>query len=183
MAGTNRAPAAAAVASQSPPRQLGELTFTRTHPQRLSIFGVQTDIEAFMAAMGQAVPDTPQVVSNGTLRLRIDLITEEFDELIHELHELERDPDHTRIVELGRLAKIAKEICDLVYVAVGTASTMGIDLEEVWEAVHESNMEKAGGPVRPDGKRLKPEGWTPPDITSIIREQQAESDFADRSIG
>ena len=29
-------------------------------------------------------------------------------------------------------------------------------------------MAKAGGPLREDGKRLKPPGWTPPDIAGVL---------------
>jgi predicted HAD superfamily Cof-like phosphohydrolase len=35
-------------------------------------------------------------------------------------------------------------------------------------------MAKAGGPKRADGKQLKPEGWTPPDLAPILAEQERE---------
>ena len=49
----------------------------------------------------------------------------------------------------------------------------GIPLDRVWAAVHRSNMAKvdpATGKVikRADGKVLKPEGWTPPDIPAAL---------------
>ncbi len=37
-----------------------------------------------------------------------------------------------------------------------------------WDEVHRSNMAKVGGPIRGDGKRLKPEGWTPPDVAGVL---------------
>lgn len=149
----------------------------------MSAHGIQADVEAFHASHGQVDPKTPRSAHSQTLQLRIDLITEEFDELIQELVFLQAEGVRpSKIVTFNRLAATAKEIADLIYVAVGTASVLGIDLAPVWEAVQESNMAKADGPLRLDGKRLKPPGWKPPDIVSIIREQQAESDFADRSI-
>jgi len=54
-------------------------------------------------------------------------------------------------------------------VVYGTALEMGIDLEPHFNEVHASNMAKRGGPVREDGKMLKPEGWLPPDINGILQ--------------
>ena len=102
-----------------------------------------------------------------------------------ELQKLDQDHEpgrSSKAAELALLAEIADGIADLVYVAIGTASTLGIDMEPVWEEVQLSNMAKVNGPVRPDGKRLKPEGWQPPQIERVIREQVAEADFADRKI-
>jgi predicted HAD superfamily Cof-like phosphohydrolase len=59
-------------------------------------------------------------------------------------------------------------ICDLLCVTYGTALEYGIDVAPFWDAVHASNMAKAGGPVRDDGKRLKPEGWSGPDIAGVM---------------
>jgi predicted HAD superfamily Cof-like phosphohydrolase len=48
---------------------------------------------------------------------------------------------------------------------------MGIDLGPFFAEIHRTNMEKAGGPVRPsDGKILKPPGWKPPDIVGMLAE-------------
>ena len=64
---------------------------------------------------------------------------------------------------------VAKECCDLIYVTLGRLVEMGISFPEVWGAVHRSNMAKVGGPVRADGKQLKPPGWLPPDVTGVIQ--------------
>jgi predicted HAD superfamily Cof-like phosphohydrolase len=42
--------------------------------------------------------------------------------------------------------------------------------------VQRCNMLKSTGPVRSDGKRLKPEGWEPPRIRELLIEQGAELD-------
>ena len=62
-------------------------------------------------------------------------------------------------------------LCDLLYVIYGAAVTFGIDLDEFFEEVHRSNMAKVGGTTRADGKVLKPEGWTPPDLERILIRQ------------
>lgn len=62
-------------------------------------------------------------------------------------------------------------LCDLLYVTYGTAVSMGLDLEPFFDEVHRSNMTKIGGPIRPDGKRLKPPGWDPPDLAKVLARQ------------
>lgn len=61
-------------------------------------------------------------------------------------------------------------MCDLLCVVYGTAVEFGIDLAPFWEEVHRTNMAKRGGPVREDGKRLKPDGWEPPNLRGVLQE-------------
>jgi len=61
-------------------------------------------------------------------------------------------------------------LCDLMYVTLGAAVQMGVELEPFFEAVHAANMKKVGGAVREDGKQLKPPGWAPPDIAGTYRD-------------
>jgi len=62
-------------------------------------------------------------------------------------------------------------LCDLLYVTAGAAVEMGVELRPFFEEVHASNMRKIGGPVRADGKHLKPPGWTPPDLQRVYRDR------------
>lgn len=146
---------------------------------------IQRDVDYFMLSMGQTIREKPSLAPPEELQLRIDLITEEFDETIAALVQMQElvrgKPVPATAVQL--LADVADGIVDLMYVAIGTASALGIGLTEVWDEVQRANMEKTTGPVRDDGKRLKPEGWTPPQVERIIREQIAEHDFATKSIG
>ena len=92
------------------------------------------------------------------LILRMRLLEEEFNEYLES--EIEDD-----------LENIAKELADIIYIVCGTAVSYGIPLDRVFDAVHQSNMAKLvdGKPIRrEDGKILKPEGWTAPDIKSIL---------------
>lgn len=59
-------------------------------------------------------------------------------------------------------------IVDTIVVCYGTAEDIGVDLEPFWDEVHRSNMAKRGGPVRADGKKLKPPGWMAPDIKGVL---------------
>ena len=49
--------------------------------------------------------------------------------------------------------------------------TWGVDLDEIFAEVHRANLAKAGGPVRIDGKILKPEGWKPPRVRELLIKQ------------
>jgi predicted HAD superfamily Cof-like phosphohydrolase len=103
----------------------------------------------------------PKVPTNERVALRRRLIEEEYEELIEALDE-------------GDLAHIAKEAADVIVVVLGAMAEYGIPFDEVWKAVHASNMAKVGedGKVarREDGKVLKPDGWEPPNIEKIIDE-------------
>ena len=123
------------------------------------------DVRAFHEACDVPVIEAPAVPTDDRVELRRKLIMEESDELVLALYS--RD-----------IVKIADGIADLIYVAVGTALECGIPLDQVWAEVQRSNMAKvdpATGKVlkREDGKVLKPSGWTPPDIATALRTEEA----------
>jgi predicted HAD superfamily Cof-like phosphohydrolase len=59
-------------------------------------------------------------------------------------------------------------LCDLLYVTLGAAVQMGVDLDPFFHEVHRANMAKGEGPLRADGKKLKPPGWVPPRIAETF---------------
>jgi len=69
---------------------------------------------------------------------------------------------------------LAKELVDLIYVTLGTVGAYGLTdkFEEVFDAVHWSNMGKVGpdGKVHYNeyGKVIKPPGYKPPNIKEIL---------------
>lgn len=78
-----------------------------------------------------------------------------------------------------RIALQQDALADLVYVGLNGAAKTGSDFDRVFNLVHDSNMKKvdpATGKVlrREDGKVIKPDGWTPPDILSEIKRQLGE---------
>lgn len=73
----------------------------------------------------------------------------------------------------SQLVEAIDGLCDTIVVSYGAAEALGVDLEPYFAEVMRSNMAKASGPVRPDGKREKPPGWTPPDIKGILDEEAA----------
>ncbi len=84
------------------------------------------------------------------------------------------EQEHQELVEAlnsGVLADIAQELADVVYVAYGTAYSLGIPLDLVLAEVHRANMRKIGpnGPILKDGKVQKPPGWQPPDVAGVMQ--------------
>ena len=116
------------------------------------------DVKEFQTAVGQNIGQAPAFPDGKERKLRMDLMLEE----VKEYMEGEEKND---------LENIAKELADIIYIVCGTAASYGIPLDRVFDEVHRSNMAKlVDGKVirREDGKILKPEGWTPPDIKSIL---------------
>jgi predicted HAD superfamily Cof-like phosphohydrolase len=113
------------------------------------------DVAKFMYACDQNESDF-----GAQANLYVDLVIEEFKELM---------------VAFGNrdLVEIADACADLKWVIEGLEHTLKIPQQEVWNEVARSNLAKisADGKVhkRDDGKVLKPEGWTPPNIKDIIK--------------
>ncbi len=119
------------------------------------------DVKAFHEICDLPIVEWPQYPSKDRIKLQRNLILEEFNELWPTLY------------ETGNLAEAAKEMADLIYVVVGCAIEFGIPLDKVWNEVQKSNMSKADpetGRVkkREDGKILKPDNYTPPNIEVIL---------------
>lgn len=142
----------------------------------------EEDVRQFMEAMGQRTLFHPDMQPDRQLiNLRMALLTEEFDETISAMLQLKR-PDLTPAKRIEFMAEVIDGLADLIYVALGAGLSLGLPVSAVWDEVQRANMDKANGPVRQDGKRLKPEGWQPPRIERAVRELIAEQEFADRSI-
>ena len=109
---------------------------------------------------------TPGLPHSDLVRLRYDLLSEEFWE-------------YARAANRNDLIEVADALADVVYIAYGTARSYGIPLDAVLAEVHRSNMAKlVDGKVvrREDGKILKPEGWTPPNIAAVLAPYGYEPD-------
>ena len=102
---------------------------------------------------------SPSTTVDKTLTLRRKLIEEEYNEVIH-------------AIETKKANKVLKELCDLVYVCVGMATTYGWDFDTAFNRVHASNMSKLddeGNPVyNKDGKVIKSKNYVPPKINDLV---------------
>lgn len=52
------------------------------------------------------------------------------------------------------------------------AAACGLRVGPFFDAVQAANMAKVGGPIRDDGKRLKPPGWQPADLDAVLARQR-----------
>jgi predicted HAD superfamily Cof-like phosphohydrolase len=107
--------------------------------------------------------DKPRIPETKEFQFRLQLIMEETVELL----------DAHRKKNLG---DYADAIGDLLYVTYGLASLSGIDIDGVFDVIHEANMKKvrARGTNNKRGSKtdvIKPPGWMPPDIAEFIRKQ------------
>ena len=83
--------------------------------------------------------------------------------------------EYREAVADGDLVAVADALSDLMYVLLGTYIAHGLhtQAEALSDEVHRSNMSKLdenGRPVlREDGKILKPDCWSPPNLASVLQ--------------
>jgi predicted HAD superfamily Cof-like phosphohydrolase len=113
------------------------------------------NVREFNLAIGTPIPESPTLPCAEDWRLAVSLVHEEWRETIQAWRR-------------GDIEAFADGLADLKYVVERINVIAGIDSRPVDAAVHAANMAKIGGPVREDGKQLKPEGWRPPDIGAAL---------------
>jgi predicted HAD superfamily Cof-like phosphohydrolase len=79
-------------------------------------------------------------------------------------------------VENNDCVEIADALTDILVVTIGMMHALDLPARALWDEVMRSNFAKIGadGKVkfREDGKVLKPEGWTPPDLARVLQERK-----------
>jgi predicted HAD superfamily Cof-like phosphohydrolase len=115
------------------------------------------DQEKFMRACDQTVGE----LNEAQYKLYLNLMEEEWKELQLALDRKDR------IEQLDALL-------DFIVVTTGAIHSAGMDGERGWKEVMRTNfakIDKETGKVRKreDGKVLKPQGWTPPDLESFVK--------------
>jgi len=115
------------------------------------------DQEKFMKACDQ----TTDEVNVDQFALYVKLINEECNELIEAI----TANDHVETLDA---------LTDILVVTIGAIHSMGADAEGAWKEVMRTNFAKINkdtGKVekREDGKVLKPDGWTPPNLEPFVK--------------
>ena len=133
---------------------------TRPHADTSQPFNTAAAVAEFHRAFSLPIRPQPDTdVDESLARLRVALLEEEVGEFV-------------AASEQSDLIAMADALADIVYVAYGTALTYGIDLDSVLREVHRSNMTKLarnGKPLhRADGKVLKSDQYSPPDIAAVL---------------
>ena len=117
-------------------------------------------VKQFMETFGQEVLNKPKFPNNKTIKLRIDLIKEE-------LNELEEAINNNNLVE------VADALTDILYVTYGAGHAFGINLDDCFNEVQNSNMSKLGYDGKPiynhNGKVMKGPKYFKPNLKKIIK--------------
>tara|TARA_Y100001958_G_C21088431_1_gene442375 strand:- start:186 stop:557 length:372 start_codon:yes stop_codon:yes gene_type:complete len=116
-------------------------------------------VEHFMNTFGQEVKKKAEFPDKNTVDLRLNLIKEELDEL--------KDAIKNRDI-----IEVADALTDILYVTYGAGHAFGINLDECFTEVQNSNMSKLAENGKPiynkDGKVLKGPNYFQPNLKKII---------------
>jgi predicted HAD superfamily Cof-like phosphohydrolase len=115
------------------------------------------DVDTFQAACDQ-------IASDANYKMYLSLIKEEFDEL-------------QEAVEADDQVEQLDALLDILVVTIGAIRTAGWDGEGGWNEVMRTNFAKIDpetGKVRKreDGKVLKPQGWTAPELKPFLQTKE-----------
>ena len=117
------------------------------------------EVKVFMKTYGQEIKLTPDFPENKILKLRVDLIQEELDEL-------------KEAIENKDIVEVADALTDILYVTYGAGHAFGIDLDKCFEEVQSSNMSKLDENRNPiyneSGKVMKGPNYFKPNLSKFI---------------
>lgn len=156
-------------------------------PQK-SMTNEQRDVEIFMAKAGQTAPEIPSMPDLDTRMLRVRLIAQELRELCHalgvylHLDTTLSEDDSIQIVEAPLptvgLKEVYDGVLDILYVTLGTAVAVSLQVQPGWEEVQRSNLTKfIDGHRAPSGKWIKGPSYSPANLQPII-DAQIEQAYA-----
>ena len=116
-------------------------------------------VKQFMQTFGQEVKTKASFSDEKTNQLRLDLISEELEEL-------------KNAMESKDLLEVADALTDILYVTYGAGHAFGIDLDKCFDEVQNSNMSKLGADGKPiynkSGKVMKGPDYYKPDLSKFL---------------
>ena len=116
-------------------------------------------VGTFMKTFGQEVKANPSFSSDKINKLRIDLIKEELEELTDAMNNKD-------------LLEVADALTDILYVTYGAGHAFGINLDNCFDEVQNSNMSKLdenGNPIKNEqGKVLKGPKYFKPNLSKFL---------------
>ena len=116
-------------------------------------------VGTFMKTFGQEVKNKPSFSTDKINKLRVDLIKEELDEL-------------KEAMDNKDLLEVADALTDILYVTYGAGHAFGINLDQCFEEVQNSNMSKLdenGKPIYNDaGKVMKGPNYFKPNLSKFV---------------
>ena len=116
-------------------------------------------VKQFMQTFGQEVKTKASFSDEKTNQLRLDLISEELEEL-------------KNAMESKDLLEVADALTDILYVTYGAGHAFGINLDKCFDEVQNSNMSKLGSNGKPiyneSGKVMKGPNYFKPDLSKFL---------------
>ena len=117
------------------------------------------DVKTFMETYGQEVKTKSEFPEKKIVKLRLDLIKEELNEL-------------TEAIKNNDIVEVADALTDILYVTYGAGHSFGINLDKCFEEVQRSNMSKLDEDGRPiynaNGKVLKGPNYFKPNLKKYL---------------
>tara|TARA_B100000902_G_C26993633_1_gene756310 strand:- start:200 stop:571 length:372 start_codon:yes stop_codon:yes gene_type:complete len=116
-------------------------------------------VKNFMQTFGQEVKNKPSFSSEKINNLRYDLIKEELEEL-------------REAIDKRDLLEVADALTDILYVTYGAGHAFGLNLDDCFEEVQQSNMSKLddnGKPIYNEaGKVMKGPKYFKPNLKKFL---------------
>jgi len=116
-------------------------------------------VKKFMDTYGQEVKSKAEFPNENIVKLRLNLIEEE----LQELQEAIKQED---------LLEVADALTDILYVTYGAGHAFGIDLDNCFDEVQKSNMSKLGADEKPiynqSGKVMKGPKYFKPNLKQFL---------------
>ena len=113
----------------------------------------------FMKTFGQEVKTSSNLSGNKINSLRISLIEEELDEL-------------KKAIVDNNILEVADALTDILYVTYGAGHAFGINLDQCFDEVQQSNMSKLDSNGKPifneSGKVMKGPKYFKPDLSKYL---------------
>jgi len=117
-------------------------------------------VKTFMQTFGQEVKLKPSFSTEKINELRYNLIKEELEEL-------------KEAISKKDLLEVADALTDILYVTYGAGHAFGLDLDNCFEEVQNSNMSKLGEDGKPiyndKGKVMKGPNYYKPDLSKFVK--------------
>ena len=117
------------------------------------------NVKNFMEIYGQEVKKKAEFPNQKIIKLRVDLIREELDELID-------------AIKNNDIVEVADALTDILYVTYGAGHSFGINLDKCFAEVQRSNMSKLAEDGKPifneNGKVMKGPNYSPPNLKKLL---------------
>lgn len=147
-------------------------------------------VQEFNKGTGQECPEGPSSMNKDEVlflsKMMLDEIMEfmvtvipsnEYKSAINKMVSEAEPLEFKELSEDELCAEQGDALVDSYYYSLNAAAKKGINLSKIFQVVHGANMDKRDKKSgeflkRSDGKIIKPEGWSPPDIVKVIKDMK-----------